>query len=287
MHENNFYAYDFVSSAGIALELMYIQFELLGLLFAMLLTGSIPFGLYALKRHRRLVAKRTNISGESTESLIHENRWVLLLKFGAAATLILNITIVGKLFNWSFPSETDQSLLPRFLFALYVSAFVSVVYVLDGPEPKWKKSAIGFVLLFALSILFSEGSTSLVTTALQRARLGGNILVTLDYSEPRQVSKGSLDEKILKTRKLRGETVSNPPVATAESIIRSGERAFECISPAQGYLVLDSPTYLYVQVMADPCDATDARSLNRSKPLFTQVIEKSKLRQYRVYRSAI
>lgn len=287
MHENNFYAYDFVSSAGIALELMYIQFEIIGLMFAMLLTGSIPFGLYALKRHRRLAAKRTNISSESTESLIHESRWVLLLKFGAAATLILNIAIVGKLFNWTLPSETDQSLLTCFLFALYVSAFVSVVYLLDGPEPKWKKSAMGFALLFALSIVFSERSAGLVTTALQRARLGGNILVTLDYSAPRQVSKGSLDEEILRTRKLRGETVSNPSVATAESMIRSGERAFECISPAQGYLILDSPTHLYVQVMADPCDATDARSLNRSNPLFTQVIEKSKLRQYRLYRNPI
>lgn len=48
MHENNFYAYDFVLSAGMALELMYIQFELIGLALAMTFAGSIPFGLYLL-----------------------------------------------------------------------------------------------------------------------------------------------------------------------------------------------------------------------------------------------
>lgn len=287
MHENNFYAYDFVSSAGIALELMYIQFELIGLALAMILVGSIPFSLYVMKRYKRLATSRKLNSNELTTDSVNEGRLLLLLVVSAVAVIISNIAIVGDFFNWRFPSESHKSILPSFLFALYISAFISVVYVLDGLGPKWKKSAVGFGLLFVLSIQFSEGSAILVTTALQRARLGGGILVTLDYSEPRLVSRGDVDEKILKIRKLRGESVPNPPAPTIESVIYSGERAFECISPAQGRLILDSPDNLYVQVFADPCDATDANSRHQPTPLFTQVIEKSKLRQYRVFRSAI
>lgn len=66
----------------------------------------------------------------------------------------------------------------------------------------------------------------------------------------------------------------------------AGRRAFECVAHAQGYLVLDAPEHLYVRVFEDHCDAADSGARNGRAPLFVQVIEKSKLRHYRLYRGA-
>lgn len=289
MHENNFYAYDFVSGAGMALELMYVQFELIGLVLAMSLIGGIPFCFYIYRRQLKLgvMCMQNNELNASPVDVPKEILFVKFLKFCSLFLLAFNILMTVKWFAGNLSSKNYESVIYTYFFAVCVGVFITTVYFIDIPRPRWQRSVIGFSMLSVMAILFPEGSASIVTIALQRARLGGGILVTLDYSESRLVSKGDLVRRINKIQKSQNQEITNPSPPTPDGLAHEGERSFECVSPAQGKLLLDSPTHLYVQVLADPCDLSDAQASMQTTPLFTQMIEKTKLRQYRIFKSAV
>jgi len=196
------------------------------------------------------------------------------------AFMVANLIVVGFTIYKSHGSTFENWTLA---FAGMVALIVTVIYCVDVPIPRWTRLIACFAALGVITVLVPEPVANLVGQALRRAKLGGNLLVTMDYAEARGVNKSELKAARTRVDAALGRK-ADPQSQDPSEVSLGGQRAFECVAPAEGYLLLDAPEHLYVRTSPDLCDAADAGGRSGKTALFVQVIDKSRLRQYRLYR---
>lgn len=274
MHENNFFSYDYLAQAGFASALMYLQFEIIALLLAIGVAGFFPFLVHTFFKWRRW-KKDKEPSAEEWGSI--RLRFVFGLLMAAA-----NLGAVGLTLS---KGSGSPFLYVTLGFAALVAVLITVIYCIDARIPRWIRLIGSFAFLGVATVMFPDDAANFVGQALQRAKLGGNVIVVMDYADSRGVSRQQLEAA--RTRFLaRSGRKQEPKPSESDDVLFAGARAFECVAHAQGYLVLDAPEHLYVRVFEDECDAADSGARTGKSPLFVQVIEKSRLRHYRLYRAA-
>lgn len=280
-----FFSFDFFSSAGFALEMFYLHFEFIAISLGLLLNGCIPLGTYTFHQWKKQREEKTlstappNKEGKK-KSFLEPNS---ILIIGTAILFLINIILSWKWLHQKDIFDLSDFGVASYYFSLLITTFITVVYCLEFSIQKWKRVLYFFIALIGIAAILPEATTKFVSQALNHAKLGGDLLVTMDFQESREITKYQLESNIERIEGKQKSENSASIIGKSHEIARLGESAFRCSAFSQGRLVLETPNYLYVKTIADECDQSDSLSKDASRMIFIEVIDKSKLRRYRLF----